>query len=555
MPDVLAKGVAATVAALLAIVVAILLVTSSPTTSGAVVTAEFDDAFPLIEGMHVRVDGAIAGTVGAIEVNDRGNAEVELNLNGSVEPATANATAAIRQQDTTGDSYVAFDPGDADAPLDSDAIVCESHDRCGRTLVAPRLDDLLNAFGPSERAGVQLILVELAKALDRRGGDLNEAALELRPAIESANEALAQVRGQNAALGELIESAESVSGQAARRDAELAGLIDSLATTVEVTAAEATPLDAALKRLPETATQARTTLSALTSSAIEARPLADRLAAGAPELAVALDRLPGFLDHASGFLDDTRPTVRLTRRVLADAEPTLKVGKRRVITGPFDLTGAVADLLNAVLGGEDAFPALFDDDSYGEGEGTLGKRGFGSVAVEPGNLPPYPAGHADRNWLRVSAVMNCEVFGVPVEPGCLARVLAGSAPGSDTAAATGRSAPPPSADDGEVPRGPGAGSGDGGSGGEGRPDGGRPDRGGSGGGGSGPGGGGPKLPEPKLPKLPGVDLSGLGKKSLGDRAQRRAAQRAGGGRRGGRTTGPRRPGPVGNFLDYLLDNG
>ena len=49
------------------------------------------------------------------------------------------------------------------------------------------------------------------------------------------------------------------------------------------------------------------------------------------------------------------------------------------------------------------------------------------MAVEPGNLPGYPESHADRRWLRVSAVFNCEVFGVPVEPGCLADVIGAGA--------------------------------------------------------------------------------------------------------------------------------
>src|SRR5512139_802981 len=128
MPEGLAKGVAVTVAVLLTVVVAVLVVTSRPPGGANTVTAEFDNAFPLIEGMYVRVDGAIAGTVGNIEVNDRGNAEVDLALNDSIEPAMADATAAIRQQDTTGDSYVAYDPGDADEPLGDDGIVCESYD-------------------------------------------------------------------------------------------------------------------------------------------------------------------------------------------------------------------------------------------------------------------------------------------------------------------------------------------------------------------------------------------------------------------------------------------
>lgn len=423
MPDLLAKGVAITVAALLAIVVGILVFTSRPPAGAQTVTAEFDNAFPLIEGMYVRVDGAIAGSVGSIEVNERGNAEVDLILNDSIEPASSDATAAIRQQDTTGDSYVAFEPGDSGEPLPEDAIVCADYDTCERTLVAPRLDDLLNSFGPSERAGIKLILVETAKALDRRGADLNAAALELKPALEQSNVALAQVAEQNEALEQLIVSAENVTGQAAKRDRELGDLVGSLAATLDTVERETASLDAGLERLPETTERARTTLAQLTAAATAARPLAEDSAAGAPLLASSLERFPGFLDNASAFMTDTRSTLKLTRRVLDAAQPTLEIGAENVVTGSFDLVGATADLLNSVLGGEDAFPALFGDDSYGEGEGTLGKRGFGAVAVEPGNLPGYPANHEPRNWLRVSAVINCEVFGVPIRPGCLTEAL------------------------------------------------------------------------------------------------------------------------------------
>ena len=561
MNDLLAKGVAATVAVLLLAVVGILVFTSRPSSGAEQVVAEFDDAFPLIEGMHVRVDGAIAGSVGTIEVNDRGNAEVSLVLNDSVEQPMADATAAIRQQDTTGDSYVAFDPGgDPEDPLGSeplgeDGIVCEGFDECGSTLVAPRLDDLLNAFGPAERTGLQLILVEIAKALDRRGDDLNDAALALRPAFESANQALAEVNQQNDALKQLISSAESVSGQAARRDAELAHLIDSLSTTVETTAGESAALDAGLQRLPATATQARTTLAALSGAASAARPLAEQVAVGAPRIATALDRAPGFLDNLDGFLTDTRPTLDLTRRLLRDAEPTLRVGKERVITGPFDLTGATADLLNAVLGGEDAFPALFGDDSYGEGQGTLGKRGFGAVAVEPGNLPGYPAEHEPRNWLRVSAVINCEVFGAPIEPGCLADVLSGATPLPVSARGDSRI---DSAVEGRAGLGGAQGGGD--------QDAGQPQA-PSGGGGK---GGDVVPPSVEIPNLPELKLPGLGKDLLGPRLGKlgrgldRLGLRKGGrdlrglkgsrGVRGARGSGPRLEPGIADLFDFLTGN-
>ncbi len=386
-------------------------------------TAEFDNAFPLIEGMYVRVDGAIAGTVGKITVNDRGNADVVLRLDDSIEPPQSNASAAIRQQDTTGDSYVAYDPGDSGKPLGSQGIVCQSYDRCDHTLVAPRLDDLLNSFGAQQRAGIKLILSETAKSLDGRGDDLNAAALKLKPALEQADVALEQVNSQNEALKQLLSSTENVTGQLADHNQQLGNLIGSLSATLDTVQGQTAPLDAGLAKLPQTASRARTTLAALTRTAQTAQPLADDTAKAAPLLASALRRFPGFLDNASHFLTDTRSTLVLTKRVLRTAQPTLEIGKKRVVTGLFDLTGATADLLNSVLGGKAAFPALFGDDSYGHGSGTLGQRGFGSVAVEPGDLPGYPSSWEPRNWLRVNAIINCEVFGVPIHPGCLTEAL------------------------------------------------------------------------------------------------------------------------------------
>ncbi len=552
MPDLLAKGVAVTVAFLLVAVCAILVITSRPSTSGTQVRAEFDDAFPLIEGMYVRVDGANAGSVGKIEVNDEGNADVTLHLNDSIEPPMADATAAIRQQDTTGDSYVVFDPGGetTDEPLGEHGIVCETYDECNQTLVAPRLDDLLNAFGPAERTGVQLILVELSKALDRRGEDLNGAALTLRPALESANEALGEVEQQNSALKSLIKSAENVTGQAAKRNRELDRLTESLAVTLTSAAAQSAPLDAGLDRLPETAAQARSTLANLTSSAIAARPLAEEVASGAPQLATAVGRLPGFLDNADGFINDTVPTLQLTRKLFKAAEPTLKIGNKRVITGPFDLTGATADLLNAVLGGKDAFPALFGDDSYGVGEGTLGKRGFGSVAVEPGDLPGYPASHFDRNWLRVSAVINCEVFGVPVEPGCLLDAL--TAARSRDASTTALSEQAKAAAAARA----GLGSGDSSSGASGPGNPGVSDSPGNGSGAPG------SLPDLGLPgqgsKGDGDGKGGSNGKSLGDGLLGLAGKAKPGKAKGGKGKNKNKgklPGGLDDLFDYLLGNG
>ena len=126
-------------ATLLAATLSFLYLNSRPPAGAQQVVAEFRNAFPLLEGMHVRVGGAIAGSVGTIEVSDEGLARVTLVLDDSVAEATADASAAIRQQDTTGDSYVSFEPGEAGEGLpevDGKAtIVCGSPAR--RRSIAP----------------------------------------------------------------------------------------------------------------------------------------------------------------------------------------------------------------------------------------------------------------------------------------------------------------------------------------------------------------------------------------------------------------------------------
>ena len=337
MPDQLAKATAAIVAGLLVVVIGILVVTSRPPAGANEVVAEFDDAFPLIEGMYVRVDGAIAGSVGPIEVNDQGNAEVTLLLDESIEEPMARRPrrrSASRTRPATATSRSSRTRRGRIEPLGDDGLACEidrrRRDAARRRWSRPRLDDLLNAFGEPERAGVKLILNELATALEQRGESIHDAAFELKPALESANTALAEVNEQNAALRSLITSAEDVTGQAAERSTELDRLINGLEATVVTTAEHGVALDASLERLPATASEARTTLAALTRAAVEGRPLAEEVATGAPELATAIERLPAFLDDAEATIDATKPTLELTRRLLKAALPSLIVGKDRV---------------------------------------------------------------------------------------------------------------------------------------------------------------------------------------------------------------------------------
>lgn len=463
MSDLMARLSAITSVVLAIAAGVVLYVTSHPGLDATAVEAEFEDAYPLLEGMHVRQYGAVAGTVAEIEVTEKGTALITMQMHEGTDPPRADATATIRQEDITGDSYVSLAPGDDPEPLGERTIGME------RTMSAPRFDDLLNSFNEPVRQGLELTLVELGKTLEARGEDLNEAALRLRPAFEAANDALAEVNSQNESLRSLVADAHKVTSQAADRSRELGELVEGLATTLATAAAHGPALDAGLDNVSETLDATERTLTRLTRFSDAARPLAVALGRMAPELADSAFLLGPFLDDAEAILDDVEPTLDLTARLLAASEPTLEANPKRVFTAPFDIASGIADLLDTLIGDPDLMRALFGADTYGGTKpGDFSDDvGLGAIGVELGTQSGYPADYDPlRRFVRASAVPSCETFGVPVRPGCLAEVLAGLRAG-------GRHGDGGRSGGGDGASGPleGPGAGGGGSGGEGPGDG------------------------------------------------------------------------------------
>ena len=360
-------------------------------TGGTEVRAAFKDAYPLLEGMNVRLYGAVAGRVGEIELGDDGNAHVTLVLFDGTEPPRADAVVSIRQEDITGDSYVSLEPGNDEEPLGSAEIPTS------RSSVAPRFDDLLNSFNEPVRQGLELVLVQLGLALESRGQDLNTATIELRPALEVANDALGEVASQNVALGSLIESAERVNRQAADRSDQLAKLIDGLAATLQTTAAHAPALDRALETSPQTLRAAEGTLGRLTRLGEASLPLANTLEAASPDLARTAALLGPFAEDAAAIIRDIEPTLGLITRSFTASLPALEANPKRVLTAPFDLAAGIGGLLDSLIGDPTLIKSLFSADTYGGDRAgrqqrrrgpRLGRRRDGRPARLPGLLRP-----------------------------------------------------------------------------------------------------------------------------------------------------------------------
>ena len=366
------------------------------------VRAEFKNARGLVEGGDVRVAGAVAGSVERIEVTEKGTAMVTAHLHDGAPPARADALAAIRPVDLLGDVYLALIPGDDPEPLRG-AIPT------ARTSNAPRIDELLAAFDDPVRSGLRALLVEGGRALEGRGAHLARAVVELRPALEAADEVMSELGSQNAALGDLVVDGERAARQLASRRSDLRALIADLSDVVETTAGRRSELEQGLRELPELLDRAGGTAARLDRAATAATPLAADLASAAPPLAAVADELPPFLRDARAAATDLTPAVRLLRDVLADGSPTLG-GLGRGLQDALAAAPEIDGLMRAVKPAAPAFSEGFFVN-------------FPDQAAEPGRQPFDPLADPRRNYWRGAGVMSCEAFGMKIKPGCVDAAL------------------------------------------------------------------------------------------------------------------------------------
>jgi ABC-type transporter Mla subunit MlaD len=371
---------------------------------GRLVQAYFSDARGLVAGADVRINGAPAGSVTGLSLARGGLALVTMRLSSDIPyPPRADATAAIRPVDLLGDNYLALTLGHARAPLRGPIPA-------SRTLDAPQLADLLNAFRAPQRTALGALLVGLGETLDQRGADLNQAALELRPALQAAGGVMAELSSQNADLRQVIADADALTAQAAARNLDLGRSVSELSALLALTARHSAGLKRGLQTLPQTLGQLGTTATRLQATAQAADPLAQMLRSLAPTLAATTVRLPAFLHALRGAALSLSPALRSATATLVAGDDSIHALAGGLSAGAregLDLSRFAAALVPAA---PDIAKGFFDN--------------FPNEASEPGNQPFDPFANPLRDYWRGAAVFSCESFGLPIAPGCLSRFLA-----------------------------------------------------------------------------------------------------------------------------------
>jgi phospholipid/cholesterol/gamma-HCH transport system substrate-binding protein len=295
--------------------VAWLAVTQLRAAPKATLTAMFADSSPLVPGNKVQLDGIAVGTISSISLVN-GLAEVKMDVDPSVLPLHADATAQIQPVSLLGERFVALKQGTPSAPLMGSPAVIP----VDRTSSSMDLDQLLSTLNDPTSTALAAMVTTLGEGVANQGGNVAQSIKALAPTLRQTDQLSTLLDQQNAVLDDLVVQAQKNATAFAQ---PLDSLVGAAQQTLGTVAANRQAMNDTLVQLPSTLSTARGTLGRLGDAADHTtdvlsgvRPLTDRLKDTSKELHhfadaadPALDSLPDVLEKVNHMLDEARPVV------------------------------------------------------------------------------------------------------------------------------------------------------------------------------------------------------------------------------------------------------
>jgi phospholipid/cholesterol/gamma-HCH transport system substrate-binding protein len=293
------------------------------------------------QGQTVNIAGVKVGEVGRVRLED-GRAVVQMRIRDEFKPIHRDATVLLRPKTGLKDMFLALDPGnDAAGDLPEGGRV-----RVANTLQDVNADEILAQLDGDTRDYLRILLDAGGTAFDDQltgasgrydqtaEQDLREAFKRFEPTARDGERFTRLLIKRRGNIKRSIHNFQQLSTALARRDDQLASLVDSANANFQAFASEEDALRAALREFPGALGQTETTLRKAGGLADELGPALQRLRPFARELAPALRKTRPFFkettpiirDQIRPFARDVQPTVhdlRLATERLAVVSPRL----------------------------------------------------------------------------------------------------------------------------------------------------------------------------------------------------------------------------------------
>lgn len=269
------------------------------------------------QGQTVRVSGVRVGDISKVDLED-GRAIVTMDLDPEYDDLVhTDATAFLRPKTGLKDMFVELDPGSRKSPVAKESWTIPIQN----TLPDINPDDVFSALDADTRDYLRLLVNGVGRGLDGRGGDLREVFRRFEPTHRDIARVTSAVAERRQSLRRLIHSLNSLNSELARKDDDIAQLVDSSAAVFRAFASEQRNVSATVAELPSALAQTTATLAKVQRFAQTLTPAAEHLRPAVRELSRANKAVRPFAREAAPAVqNEIRPFVRDARPLVRDLE-------------------------------------------------------------------------------------------------------------------------------------------------------------------------------------------------------------------------------------------
>ena len=282
---------------------------------------QLDNAFGLVTGADFKVAGVPAGTITAINLDQKSLyavVTVQVNRSGFGQ-FHKDASCASRPESLIGEYYIDCNPGTSSSPAlkpGSTIPVAQTQS----TIPADLVQDVLRL---PYRERFSLIVNELGAAAAARSSDLQAALRRAVPALTETDSLLNLLGNDSTTLQNLTRDSNSVITALANNSKQVQRFIIEANRTATATATQDNNLRLTFQKLPGTLQQLRPAMAKLESTAVANTPVLQNLNAASSELHGFFTDLPPFSHSALPAIQSLGQASVTGRTAVIAARPTV----------------------------------------------------------------------------------------------------------------------------------------------------------------------------------------------------------------------------------------
>jgi virulence factor Mce-like protein len=284
-------------------------------------TIELNNAFGLVTGEQVKVDGVPAGSISAINLDQKNlDARVTVSVTtGGYGTFHQDATCSSRPQSLIGEYFIDCNPGTKSSPvLKNGGLITASH-----TFSTIPADLLQNVMRMPYRERLTLIINELGAGVAGNPANLQAAIQRAVPALTQTDHLLTLLAQDSQTITDLTATADSTITALANNGRNIQRFVVKANNTAVDSARQRTNLQATFHNLPGFLAQLRPALANLGAAADANVPVLSNLNASSSQINRLLTDLVPFSHSATPAVKSLGQASVTGRQAVTAAAPTI----------------------------------------------------------------------------------------------------------------------------------------------------------------------------------------------------------------------------------------